>query len=57
MCRGRALVHSGPGMVGWSSLSGSNCPDAHQYNADRRHHIPKMAFKVQNWPAYEAGLR
>ena len=29
----------------------------HKYNADRRHHIPKMAFKVQNWPAYEAGLR
>ena len=23
-----ALVHSGPGMVGWSSLSGSDCPDA-----------------------------
>ena len=29
----------------------------HKYNDDRRHHIPKMAFKVQNWPAYEAGLR
>ena len=29
----------------------------HKYNADRRHHIPKMAFKVQNWAAYEAGLR
>ena len=26
-------------------------------NADRRHHIPKMSFRVQNWPAYEAGLR
>ncbi len=26
-------------------------------NAARRHHIPKMSFKVQNWPAYEAGLR
>jgi hypothetical protein len=26
-------------------------------NADRRHHIPKMTFKVRNWPAYEAGLR
>jgi hypothetical protein len=24
---------------------------------DRRHHIPKMSFKVQNWPAYEAGPR
>jgi hypothetical protein len=29
----------------------------HKHNADRRHHIPTMAFKVQNWPAYEAGLR
>ena len=29
----------------------------HKHNADRRHHIPKMAFKVQNWSAYEAGLR
>jgi hypothetical protein len=29
----------------------------HKHNADRRHHIPKMALKVQNWPAYEAGLR
>ena len=29
----------------------------HKHNVDRRHHIPRMAFKVQNWPAYEAGLR
>jgi hypothetical protein len=29
----------------------------HKHNADRRHHIPKMAFKVRNWPEYEAGLR
>jgi hypothetical protein len=29
----------------------------HKHNADRRHHIPKMSFKVPNWPAYEAGLR
>src|SRR5271165_1275589 len=29
----------------------------HKHNADRRHHIPKMPFKVQSWPAYEAGLR
>jgi transposase len=28
-----------------------------KHNADRRHHIPKMLFKVQNWPEYEAGLR
>jgi len=30
-------------------------PDKH--NANRRHPIPKMSFKVQNWPEYEAGLR
>ncbi len=29
----------------------------HTHNADRRHPIPKMSFKVQNWPEYEAGLR
>ena len=28
----------------------------HKHNADRRHHIPKMSFKVRNWPAYKAGL-
>jgi hypothetical protein len=32
-------------------------PMPHKYNADCRHHIPKMSFKVQNWPEYEAGLR
>jgi hypothetical protein len=29
----------------------------HRHNVDRRHHIPKMSFKVQNRPACEAGLR
>jgi hypothetical protein len=29
----------------------------HKYNDDRRHHIPKMSFRVRNWPEYEAGLR
>jgi hypothetical protein len=29
----------------------------HKHNADRRRHIPKMSFEVQNWPEYEAGLR
>src|ERR1700693_1033202 len=32
-------------------------PMPHKHNADRRHPIPKMSFKVRNWPAYEAGLR
>src|SRR5271166_3729523 len=26
-------------------------PMPHKHNADRRHHIPKMPFKVQNCPA------
>jgi transposase len=29
----------------------------YKHNADRRHHIPKMSFKVRNRPVYEAGLR
>ena len=29
----------------------------HKFNAERRHHIPKMQFKVTNWSEYEAGLR
>ena len=28
-----------------------------KHNAARRHHIPKMKFKVTNWAEYEAGLR
>src|SRR5471032_1843372 len=29
----------------------------HTHNAERRHHIAKMPFKVTNWAEYEAGLR
>src|SRR3954465_1758675 len=46
-----------PGVVGCPSSLVLIIPMPHKHNADRRHHIPKMAFKVQNWPAYEAGLR
>jgi hypothetical protein len=28
-----------------------------KHNAARRHRIPKVRHRVQNWPAYEAGLR
>jgi hypothetical protein len=28
----------------------------HKHNAARRHHIPKMSFKVRNWPAYETTM-
>jgi hypothetical protein len=27
-----------------------------KHNTVRRHHIPKARYRVQNWPAYEAGL-
>jgi Transposase DDE domain len=53
-----ALVHFlCRGTVECRSLSWSWPPMPHKHNADRRHHIPKMAFKVENWPEYEAGLR
>jgi hypothetical protein len=56
----RALVHfeAPRGMVGWPPISSVlAAPMPYKHNADRRHHIPKMSFKVQNWPEYEAGLR
>jgi Transposase DDE domain len=28
-----------------------------KHNASRRHHIPKMKFRVKNWTEYDAGLR
>jgi heme-degrading monooxygenase HmoA len=28
-----------------------------KHNKARRHHIPKMKFRVTNWSTYEAGLR
>src|SRR4051812_14622565 len=28
-----------------------------KHNAARRHRIPKTRYHVQNWPAYEAGLK
>lgn len=27
-----------------------------KHNGGRRHRIPRVSFKVQNWPAFEAGL-
>jgi hypothetical protein len=27
-----------------------------KHNAARRHRIPKARYRIQNWPAYEAGL-
>src|SRR3954471_9139671 len=28
-----------------------------KHNAARRHRIPKTRYRIQNWPAYEAGLK
>ena len=28
-----------------------------KHNTAGRHHIPKVRYRVQNWPAYEAGLK
>jgi hypothetical protein len=33
----------------------SSMPNKH--NAARRHHIPKMKFRVKNWAEYDAALR
>jgi hypothetical protein len=71
--RGGAMRERGPAEVpsGWCWCTPIICrvvgcsfislvqsvPMPHKHNTDRRHHIPKMRFKVQNWPAYEAGLR
>ena len=67
---GHALVTGGSGVaLGVGALARSrdgrmlllcpvlSSPMPHKRNADHRHHIPKMAFKVQNWPVYEAGPR
>src|SRR5215218_10248496 len=28
-----------------------------KHHAARRHRIPKTRYRIQNWPAYEAGLK
>jgi hypothetical protein len=28
-----------------------------KHNTTRRHHIPRMKFRVKNWAEYDAGLR
>ena len=55
-----ALVQGGGGTrAGWSAwrwaVTLSGMPFKH--NAARRHRIPQARYRVQNWPAYEAGLR
>jgi hypothetical protein len=55
--QGVGALEMARGMVGCLPLLFPGHLMPHKHNADRRHHIPKMLFKVQNWPAYEAGLR
>jgi hypothetical protein len=55
MAVGVGALASGDGRIARTSRSWLPMP--HKHNDDRRHHIPKMAFKVRNWPEYEAGLR
>ena len=38
-------------------LTGLAAPVPRRRNAGRRHRLPKMSFKVPNWPACEARLR
>jgi hypothetical protein len=41
-------------LKGWQDALPSlvlSVPTPRKHNADRRHDIPKMSFKVQNWPA------
>ena len=44
-------------MVGCGLNFTDRYPMPNKHNDERRHHIPKMSFQVQNWPEYEAGLR
>jgi Transposase DDE domain len=39
------------------SAAGGRGGPFHKHNAARRHRIPQARYRVQNWPAYEAGLR
>src|SRR3954467_15999768 len=49
-----AASHRGWPGCGWAvTLSGM----PFKHNAARRHRIPKARYRVQNWPAYETGLR
>ncbi len=49
MQRGAWIALGGLGLYG--------CGMPFKHNAARRHRIPKAWYHVQNWPAYEAGLR
>ena len=55
--QGVGALQSPLGVIGCRSPLVLTPSMPHKHNADRRHHIPKMSFKVQNWPAYEAGRR
>ncbi|MBW8832570.1 MAG: hypothetical protein JF606_24860, partial [Burkholderiales bacterium] len=42
------------GRIGFSDRSDPLRHMPNKFNAERRHHIPKMQFKVTNWAEYEA---
>jgi DDE family transposase len=58
--RSRALVQEDGGTrAGWSVWSGAVTLSRMPFkrNAARRHRIPTARYRLQNWRAYEAGLR
>ena len=46
-----------PGRVAWQRPRRYVLGIPFKHNAARRRHIPKGRYRVQNWPAYEAGLK
>jgi hypothetical protein len=57
---GAALVQRAAGS--WGGWPGCGCAVTvsgmpFKHNAARRHRIPKLRYRVQNWPAYAAGLK
>jgi len=42
----------------WDVIFDNKCQSMpNKHNEKRRHHIPKMKFKVTNWAEYDAGLK
>lgn len=59
-CTDAALVDRFQGFADRRARSQTGCASPEKplkHNATRRHRIPKMNYKVTNWPDYEAGLR
>jgi len=53
-----ALLHGWPwDQVVWGDSREAALSMPNKHNTPRRHHIPKMKFRVKNWAEYDAGLR